>query len=164
MRHERETGRGGHYVLLEWGRTEELNDGDEVIELNTALAEASVWRDGWRTGLRLERTTRPEEDRIDGIFRSQWPHADQTIYGMTRWVMASANVSRVVTLHRFSATPILEVGRQWAKPLIEPAFFTPKDLFGSEKLWSFSLGIRLTAGEPHKRMGRYGAAELTQHH
>ncbi|MEX2282170.1 MAG: hypothetical protein WEE89_06780 [Gemmatimonadota bacterium] len=158
VRLERSNGNGGHYLMGEWARTGELSDGTEVIVLPSVLVEGSVRRGNWRAGARLERTIRPEEERVDGIFRSPWPHADERNWGMTRWVIATVNVSRTIDLAALRATPLLEVGRQWGNPTEQPAFFAPEDLMGSDKLWSVSLGVRLTAGKPHTRMGRYGVA------
>ncbi len=158
VRHERSLPDRGHYLLAEWARTGELSDGTEIIVMPSALVEGSLWRGAWRAGARLERTIRPEEERTNGIFRSHWPHTDERNWGMTRWVIATANVSRTLDLGPLTAAPVVEVSRQWARPRQEPAFFAPKDLFGSERLWSFSLGVRLRAGQQHMRMGRYGVA------
>ena len=158
VRFERSTQDRGHYVMAEWARTGEIDQGREFIVLPSVLIEGSVRRGAWRTGARLERTIRPEEERSDGIFRSPWPHSDERIWGMTRWVIATANLSRAFEVRGFRAAPVVEVGRQWGNPTQTPAFFFFFYLFGSDKLWSFSLGVRLTAGQPHLRMGRYGAA------
>jgi hypothetical protein len=63
------------------------------------------------------------------------------------------------------------------RPLIEVAYagiakvgggvFDIDDLYGRDHIWSLSLGIRLGAGAPMHRMGRYGAVEetmTTMHH
>jgi hypothetical protein len=157
-RYERTNDDVGHYVLAEWARTGELDEGTQVIALPTALVEASMRRGEWRVGARLERTIRAESDRSNGIFRTQWPASDERHWGMTRWVIATVNASRTIDLGALGATPLMEVGRQWGNPTEQPAFFAPKDLMGSDKLWSVSLGIRLAAGQPHARMGRYGVA------
>ncbi len=159
LRYQREQADHARYFLLEWARTTELNEGVEVVALNSALAEGSLQRGDWRAGLRLERTLRPEEERAGSIFRSPWPHADMRIWGLTRWVIATANVSHAFSVRGLQLDPVFEVSRQWARATTEPAFFEPEQLFGSDRLWSLTLGVRLRAGMPHLRMGRYGAAQ-----
>ncbi|HSL70241.1 MAG TPA: hypothetical protein VK864_08350 [Longimicrobiales bacterium] len=146
------------YVLAEWMRTAEVHDGDEVLVLHSALAEASAARGPWRAAARVERTLRPESERTTSIFRFPWPHADATIFGLTRWVNLSLNVSRRLSVKRIDLTPVVEVSHQRPRATVEPAFFGPEQLFGSDRLWSWSLGLRAAFGAPHKRMGRYGAA------
>jgi hypothetical protein len=163
IRFERSTEDRGQYVMAEWARTGELSDGSEIIVLPSVLIETAVRGAAWQAAARLERTIRPEEERIDGIFRSPWPHADERNWGMTRWVIATASLSRTFAFGGLRAAPVIEVGRQWGEPTQTPAFFAPEDLFGSDKLWSLSLAVRLTAGQPHLRMGRYGAAAMRSH-
>ena len=43
-------------------------------------------------------------------------------------------------------------------PLIRPTLFEPADFYGSSRLWSYSVGVRMHVGMRHGRMGRYGAA------
>src|SRR5688572_33171247 len=43
---------------------------------------------------RLERTERPEEERLSEPFRTQRPSADFSVLGRTRWDMASVRLSR----------------------------------------------------------------------
>jgi hypothetical protein len=81
------------------------------------------------------------------------------IWGLTRWVIATANVSHAFSVRGLQLDPVFEVSRQWARATTEPAFFEPEQLFGSDRLWSLTLGVRLRAGMPHLRMGRYGAAQ-----
>lgn len=158
LRHERETGAHPHYFLVEWLRTGELSDGEEVVGLDSWLAEGSVSQGAWKAAGRLERTLRPEEERAGSIFRSPWPHIDQHIFGLTRWFIVSANVSRSVNLGALRVVPIIELSHQRPTPEVEPVLFEPEQLYGSDRLWSFSIGVRIGAGAAHKRMGRYGVA------
>ncbi|MGH7468521.1 MAG: hypothetical protein ACRENP_11225 [Longimicrobiales bacterium] len=160
VRYQQEAAQGGRYLLVEWARTTKRSDELEVVALHSLLAEASVHRRDWRVGLRAERTVRPEEERTGGsVFRSPWPHADERIWGLTRWLIATGNVSRQFEWAGLRWAPVLEVTRQWAKPTVSPAIFSPELLFGSNRLWSLTLGVRLAAGMPHLRMGRYGVAQ-----
>ena len=158
LRHERETGAHPHYFLVEWLRTGELSAGTELFSFDSWLAEGAVSQGAWKAAGRVERTLRPEEERAGSIFRSPWPHIDQHIFGLTRWFIVSANVSRSLKLGALRAVPVLEVSHQRPTPEVEPVLFEPEQLYGSNRLWSFSLGVRLGAGASHNRMGRYGAA------
>ena len=169
VRHERESGRTPHYFLIEWLRTAEyyadceMVAECEIVALHSALAEGSAERGPWRASGRIERTVRPEDERAGSIFRSPWPHVDEKIYGLTRWILVSASVSRSLEVRGLRVAPFLEVGHQRPKPASEIQLFAPKDMYGSDKLWSFSAGLRFGVGDPHKRMGRYGVA-LPQAH
>jgi hypothetical protein len=158
LRSDRDEGESGHYFLLEWARTDKVSDGNSVVALHSLLTEGAVRRGPWQAALRLERTERPEEERVDNIFRFNWPSNDERSWGMTRWVIATGNVSRAFNWNGLHFAPLLEVSRQWARPTVDLGLFTPEQLFGSERLWSFTLGLRMGAGAPHTRMGRYGVA------
>lgn len=163
VRRERNAGSWPHYLLLEWLRTGEYNDAGKIVDLHSVLGEGSVERGRWRASGRIERTVRPEDERAGNIFRSPWPHVDEKIWGLTRWVIVSSSVSRSFELKRVRFAPLVEVGRQWAWPASEIALFDPNDLYGSDQLWSLSFGLRFGAGMRHARMGRYGVALPTSH-
>jgi hypothetical protein len=146
------------YALAEWARTGDVHNGAEVRSNHGALAEGAAVRGRWRVGVRLERTVRAEEERSTSIFRTNWPPLDLTTFGKTRWVIASAAVSHRFTAKGLNLTPSVEVSHQRPKPVAEPVFFEPKQVYGSDRLWSFSFGLRAQFGAQHHRMGRYGAA------
>jgi hypothetical protein len=56
--------------------------------------------------------------------------------------------------------------RSHAKPVEQFPVIVPEAIYGSDTVWSFSLGIRSTLGMWHDRMGRYGAARsiVSEHH
>jgi hypothetical protein len=164
LRHERRHDGDGHYFMVEWMRTAELDEGEEVLTLHSLLGEGSVQRGPWQAALRLERTIRPEEERTTSIFRSPWPHIDEVVFGLTRWVNVSASVSRQFNVAGVMATPLLEVGHQRPTPTLRPSLFEPERIYGSDRLWSVSLGVRLGVGAAHDRMGRYGAAQIATMH
>jgi hypothetical protein len=56
------------------------------------------------------------------------------------------------------ARPFIEVARIGVAPGSPPGLFDPKLRYGTDRLWMFSVGLRLTTGMMHERMGRYGAA------
>lgn len=158
LRHERRPEGDGHYFLIEWLRTGEYRDANEVLVLYSALGEASVTRGLWQAAFRIERTLRPEEERTDGIFRTPWPHIDEAAFGQTRWFITSVNVSRRLNFARLAVVPILEIGHQRPSPTTDPSLFEPETLYGSDRLWSVSFGARIAIGASHGRMGRYGVA------
>lgn len=163
-RHERGTPDRGHYVLVEWARTDERVDGRTTFDFETILAEGAVRRRGAELALRLERTTRPEEERLLDPFRTARPHTDESILGVTRFEIATlaASVSlgdkggaRRVLSH---VRPFVEVALARPSAARTPSLFRPERFFGARRLWSFSAGARLSIGSAHRRMGRYGAA------
>jgi hypothetical protein len=158
LRYHQEDARSARYFLLEWARTT-MRSGDlEVVALPSLLAEGSLRLSDWRVGLRIERTLRPEEERAGSVFRSPWPPADERIRGLTRWLIVTGNLSHQFDWKGLRLAPVLEVTRLWARPTVQPAIFTREQLFGSDRLWSLTLGARVSMGMPHLRMGRYGVA------
>ncbi|MGH7462574.1 MAG: hypothetical protein ACREMA_16315, partial [Longimicrobiales bacterium] len=128
LRHEKRGENFAHYLLLEWARSSELSDGTEELAFTSLLGEASIRRGAWQTGVRLERTLRPEEERVGTIFRSPWPHTDEHVLGVTRWLIATANVSHAFSLQGVRLAPVLEVSRQWARLTAGLPFYTPAQL------------------------------------
>lgn len=163
VRHERELGNFPHYFLIEYLRTGEVADGEELFSLDSWLAEGWVAHRKWKAAGRIEWTLRPEEERAGSMFRSPWPHIDEHVFGLTRWFIVSANLSHAFKAGPLRLEPLLEVSHQRPTPDTRPAIFEPEQMYGSDKLWSFSLGVRIEAGASHKRMGRYGVA-LTETH
>ncbi|MDQ6886665.1 MAG: hypothetical protein M3068_05160 [Gemmatimonadota bacterium] len=154
-----EDARGERYALLEWARTESLDRGRPAFRFESVLGEAAAeWR-GIHGAVRLERTSRPEEERLANPFRSVYPVADVQILGITRFTVASVALRRELAgQHRVRVRPFVELSHAFAAALAQPAVFQPADFYGSPHLWSFSAGLRLGAGAAHLRMGRYGAA------
>jgi hypothetical protein len=142
------------YGLLEWARTSEA---DGFFVFDSFLAEGA-WTPGrHRLYYRFERTERPEEERISQ-FRSRRPHLENSILGTTRW-----------SIHTLG----YDVGLGWPpgvrlRPLVEVSLgavskvggglFDVEGLYGQSDFWALSLGLRIDAGAPMPRMGRYGAA------
>jgi hypothetical protein len=157
---------GPRYALVEWARSSEVDAGHTTFSFSSVLAEGSLDRGPWRLALRGERTVRPEEERLLDPFRSERPHTDFNVVGTTRWELATAGISREMGFGRLRARPFAEATRARATAATLPAVFIPADFYGSSVLWSLSLGLKLEAGTPHPRMGRYGAAAAgtTDHH
>jgi hypothetical protein len=148
---------GRLYGLLEWGETYEYASGVRAYVFTTILAEGGVALRDWRTALRFERTTRPEEERLADPFRSARPHGDENIVGATRWNTVTLHAARAFSVRALGLEPFAEAARSRVSE-ITGAIFDPLEFYGSTSLWNLSLGIRIRAGVQHARMGRYGAA------
>ncbi len=148
---------GGHpvYALLEWARTSEAGG---FFVFHSVLAEGAWTAGPHRLQYRLERTKRPEEERVSD-FRSLRPHLENSILGTTRW-----------TVHTVGYGIELARGGRWqVRPLIELSYgriakaggglFDVETAYGQDHFWAVTAGIRLGAGMPMHRMGRYGALE-----
>jgi hypothetical protein len=146
-------------ALVEWARTSEAAG---FFVFHSLLAEGA-WQAGrHRLHYRFERTERPEEQRISA-FRSLRPHLENSILGVTRWTIHTAGYSSPRVQHRrFYLQPLLEVsyGRV-AK--VGGGLFDPRQLYGRDDFWSWSVGLRLGFGSGTHRMGRYGAALTGSH-
>lgn len=147
------------YGLAEIAETREYESGREAFSFNTMLAEASLTGKRGMIALRAERTERPEEERLANLFRSPVPPSDLSILGRTRWTTLTANASRSLNIPMHATfSPFVEVGRAHASAINQPSVFDPKSFYGSDVLWSVSVGARFGIGMKHARMGRYGAA------
>jgi len=146
------------HALVEWARTSEA---DGFFVFHSFLAEGA-WSPGrHRLHYRFERTARPEEERVSQ-FRSLRPHLENSILGITRWTVHTlgygiglgrvAGVS-VQPLAELSLGSITKVGG---------GLFQVDELYGRSDFWTLSVGVRLGAGAPMPRMGRYGAARGTR--
>ena len=147
-------GRRRWYGLVEWARTSEAGG---FFVFSSFLGEGAWSAGRHRLHYRLERTERPEEERISG-FRSLRPHLENSILGITRWTIHTAGYS----------APSLERGGVAVQPLVEISFgriakvggglFDVRQLYGKDRFWSWTLGVRVGFGGGTHRMGRYGAA------
>ena len=147
------------YGLAEWARTDDYNGDRRSFSFHSVLAEAAARHRGAEVALRLERTVRPEEERLEDPFRSPRPHGDANILGMTRWEILTVSAGKRIGESPWGhATPFVEAAWLRATPVHPSALFIPAEFYGSDRLWSLSVGVRLEAGTMHRRMGRYGAA------
>lgn len=145
------------YVLAEWARTGEYDDGAWLYGFRAWLLELSAARDGWLAALRYEDATRPEEERLASSFRTVRAHNDLHLLGITRWRTAAVHLEYTVKTRALSFVPFTEVGvsrvDDTAGGLVEPEAF-----FGDDLITTLSAGVRIGAGHTHERMGRYGSA------
>jgi hypothetical protein len=147
------------YGLLEWARSTNYVGSSRGFAFTSLLAE--TWaRFGVLSGaLRFERTDRPDEERLVDEFRTPLPAADLSIIGRSRWTIITARVAASFpTVKTLAIEPFAEVARIRFSPTIRPAGFDPAQFYGSERIWSLSVGAKLAFGMRHMRMGRYGVA------
>jgi hypothetical protein len=112
-----------------------------------------------RAGLRLERTERPDEERLQNAFRAPVPGTDLSILGRSRWTTLTGRVSLPISMKQAtSLEPFIEVARARVSPTFQPSAFDPRVFYGSSRIWSLSAGAKLLIGMHHMRMGRYGVA------
>jgi hypothetical protein len=154
---ERATRAGTVYALAEAAYVDE----EKAFAYYSFLAETQLRFGGSRVWLRAERSDRPEEQRTDN-FRSPRPHNENSNLGITRWTTITGGFA-----HRLRVGPAVRA--EW---IVEAAHsrvttvtgivFDPASFYGRNDLWMLSVGIRVAAGQPVHRMGRYGVASLQQ--
>jgi hypothetical protein len=155
----------GTYVMAEWASTDWLRDGRRVSLAGyrdaSVLAEGGVRRGRLELVARVERTDRPEEERLADPFRTVRPAPDVSTLGTTRWRILTAGVSRPfgpwgpATLR---LAPFVEISSLTPRALVPGAVFDPVAFYGGRHLVALTAGVRVGAGMLHARMGRYGVA------
>ena len=153
-RGDRPLGPGRIYALAEWA-----SDAEGPFTYHSGLAEAQWSRAQYRVYLRLERTDRPEDERLFGNpFRTVRPLLESSITGMTRWSVATGGYGRGLTPEGLpvQVEGIAEV--EYARVSSLTGLFDPASFYGRNGLWMVSLALRFAAGTPMHRMGRYGVA------
>jgi len=147
------------YGLLEWARTTNYAGSSRTFAFTSLLAE--TWaRYGRASGaFRFERTERPDEDRLVDEFRSPLPATDLSINGRSQWTIITALLAATFQpLKTLTLEPFAEVARIRFRPTLSPSGFDPTQFYGSNRIWSVSVGAKLALGMSHMRMGRYGVA------
>ncbi len=161
------TSNGLQYLMLEVARTDEGDNLGRAFRYESALAEGSYTAARFATiSVRLEQTERPENERLLDPFRTQIGHIDFQIIGITRWRVATINVSAPPQAIKWLGagaeraglrlSPFVEVSRSSAQARRKPAVFIPAEFYGNSSQWSLSLGVRMHVGDMRSRMGRYG--------
>jgi hypothetical protein len=146
------------YGLLEWARTTDYVGSTPSFAFTSILAE--TWaRYGFASGaLRFEWTERPDEERQVNEFRTALPATDLSIIGRSRWTIITARVAASLKAKALTLEPFTEVAHIRYKPTLVPSGFDPTQFYGSSRIWSLTVGAKLTFGMRHMRMGRYGMA------
>ncbi|MDQ3949151.1 MAG: hypothetical protein M3282_02295 [Gemmatimonadota bacterium] len=152
-------GAASRYLFVEWARTHDDRRGRLAFTYTSFLAEGAYCHRGRWGALRVERTVRPEEERLIDPFRTPRPQIEFAILGRTRWTAVTAaagtNGARAGVL---SVAPFVEASYARPERVEELGAFVPQDFYGSSDLWLLSVGARVSVGRRHRRMGRYGVA------
>jgi hypothetical protein len=146
------------YALFEWARTNDYAGSERIFTFTSMLAETWAKYDRVNGAIRIERTERPDEQRLLNEFRSPVPPTDLSISGRSRWTILTARAAVALAADRISYEPFAEVACARVAPTLQPAGFDPRTFYGSSTIWSLSAGVKIGFGMEHMRMGRYGAA------
>jgi hypothetical protein len=158
-------GAGARYLLVEWARTHDDRRGRLAFTFTSFLAEGAYCRRGTWSAVRVERTTRPEEERQIDPFRTPRPQIEFGILGRTRWTTATAAFGTTAAhIGVLTVAPFLEATYARPDAVESLAAFAPHDFYGSDQLWLLSLGARVNLGHRARRMGRYGVAAADAAH
>jgi hypothetical protein len=150
---------GTLYTLAEASRSEPEGEAQGYYAL---LAESMAGIGRHRPYLRMEYSTRPEWEREDGdVFR--YHHDDEPV-GASRWMIATVGYGWQLSGFPLSTMPFVEVqhNRVWS----ERGQADVQALFGDDRFWGVSLGVRLFLGSAGPmRMGSYGVLDdMTSNH
>jgi len=147
------------YALAEWARTDQYVGAERAFSFTSALLEAESGMGRVLVAGRLEITERPDEERLSNPFRTLVGGHDFSILGRSRWTIGTARISAPFTFYsRNAIAPFIEVAYHGVRETFRPSGFVPEQFYGSNRIWVASIGAKLTLGEPHRRMGRYGVA------
>lgn len=147
------------YGLLEWAHTADFVGDARTRGFTSFLVETWAKYDAVNGAIRLERTERPDEERLADPFRTAVPQSDQSTPGRSRWTILTARVAASIPVMRsFLVEPFAEVARIHVAGDRTPGAFNPSQFYGSSRIWSVSVGAKLSVGMAHMRMGRYGVA------
>ena len=143
---------GRWYGHVEWARTSTAGG---AFLFHSLLAEAALTMPGHRPYVRLERTERPEEERVFGNrFRTRRPLFENSILGITRWTVLTAGNAVTVLRGPVRGSPFVEAS--WIGiARTGGGVFDPTVFYGRTHGASITIGIRLAAGMSMPRMGRY---------
>lgn len=151
------------YALFEWARTGDYVGSTRIFAFNSLLAETWAKYDVLNGALRIERTERPDEQRLANEFRTPVPASDLSIAGRSRWTIITMRLAAsVLNVHQLAAEPFLEIAQARVSPTLKPSGFDPRQFYGSSTIWSISVGAKVAFGMTHMRMGRYGVAVTEQ--
>lgn len=157
------TARGPYYTLVEWARTTDVDDGRAGQAYESWLAEGALTRGAGTLALRLERTDRHEEERLDDPFRVPPSTGEGHVLAITRWTTVTVSATRrSKEWMGMNATGFME-GTVLRPERRSGIVFDPVEFYGARTLAMVSAGLRITAGTWHTRMGRYGVAAATSH-
>jgi hypothetical protein len=137
--------------MAEWSHDRELS-----FAYRSLLVEAQMRRGRHRPYARIESTDRPEEERQLDPFRTPRPALENSNLVISRWLIATVGYGLTVSRRRLTLEPTAEASLAHAAMVSGGAVFTPRDFYGRDHILTLSVGVRLRAGMPMHRMGRYG--------
>lgn len=140
------------YGELEWARTATA---DGFFVFRSLLVEGAVALPRHRPYVRIERTERPEEERLfKSRFRTIRPLIENSILGTTRWTILTAGDAVDVLEGPIRCAPFVE--GSWVRiARVGGGVFDPVAFYGRTAGFTISVGMRLGAGMKRHRMGRY---------
>jgi hypothetical protein len=153
--------RGPWYGEVEWARTATA---DGFFVFHSVLAEGALTLPGHRPYLRLERSDRPEEERLfSSAFRTRRPLFENSILGITRWTIATVGDALELRRGPLRCAPFVEGA--WIRiARVGGGVFDPATFYGRTRGASLTIGVRLSAGMRMPRMGRYDMGPVRGHH
>ena len=145
--------RGPWYGLVEWAQTRTAGG---AFVFRSGLAEGACTLGSQRPYLRVERSDRPEEERLFASpFRTRRPLFENSILGLTRWTVVTAGDAMELRRNRrVRLTPFIE-GSYLGIARVGGGVFDPQIQYGRTSGYQVSAGVRLAAGMRMPRMGRY---------
>lgn len=145
--------RGHWYGLVEWAQTRTAGG---AFVFRSGLAEGALTLGSQRPYLRVERSDRPEEERLFASpFRTRRPLFENSILGITRWTVVTAgDAMELRRTRRVRLAPFVE-GSYLGIARVGGGVFDPQIQYGRTKGFEVSAGVRLAAGMRMPRMGRY---------
>jgi hypothetical protein len=140
------------YGEIEWARTATA---DAFFVFHSVLAEGALTLGRHRPYVRLERSERPEEERVfSSRFRSRRPLFDNSILGITRWSVLTGGDAVELRWGALRYTPFVEAS--WIGiARVGGGVFDPAAFYGRTHGAAITIGIRLATGMHMPRMGRY---------
>ncbi len=147
------------YALAEWARTTRYAGSSPSHAFNSFLAEAASGAGPLVVAGRLEVSERPDEERLTNQFRTAPGGHDFSILGRSRWIIVTAHAAALLSLRsRVRLAPFMELAHHRVRQTFRPSAFDPEQFYGSDRIWTTSVGAKVIHGALHNRMGRYGAA------
>jgi hypothetical protein len=143
---------------VEWAQTRTAGG---AFVFRSGLAEGALTLGSQRPYLRVERSDRPEEERLFASpFRTRRPLFENSLLGITRWTVVTAgDAMELRRTRRVRLAPFVE-GSYLRIARVGGGVFDPQIQYGRTKGFAVSAGVRLAAGMRMPRMGRYAKAAM----
>lgn len=143
---------------LRYGLVEaSIAEGPGADDLFSVLGEARLSFGRHQPYARVEYSTRPEYERepgSDGFFR--YDHDSEPV-GSTRWFITTVAYEYAATDPPLGLWPFIEF--QHSRVRGDRGGIEPSSLFGTNSIWSLTVGARVLLGGAPMRMGIYGVLD-----